>query len=173
MGTRSVSWPVEKRELSSYIAQFLRAKGETLDAEDESPFPMKLLHFKCTFVEKLFAIHSKVIQLQGKSIETYARHYYNLYQLAQQSEVQNMLLEIENYQAIKRDCDQISEEHFSKSYARPDNLSFANSPALFPEGDLREALRKDYEDQCSTLCYGDFPLWKEVEECFSALREKL
>lgn len=157
MGTRSVSWPVEERELSSYVVQFLRAKGKTLHAKDESPFPMKLLHFKCTFVEKLFAIHSKVIQLQlqGKPIKTHARHYYDLYKLAQQSEVQNMLLEVENYQAIKHDCHQISEEHFSKSYSRPNNLSFANSPALFPEGDLRETLQKDYEAQCSKLCYRD------------------
>jgi len=155
MGTRSGSWPVEKRELSSYVVQFLKAEGETLDAEDESSFPMKLLDFKRTFVEKLFTIHSKVNELKGKSVGTYTRHYYDLYQLAQQSEVQNMLLEVENYQAIKRDCHQISEEHFSKSYSRPNNLSFANSPALFPEGDLRETLQKDYEAQCSKLCYRD------------------
>ena len=47
-------------ELSSYLGQFLKSNGLSLGAEDEGSFPMRLLHFRRTFVEKMFAIHSKV-----------------------------------------------------------------------------------------------------------------
>ena len=45
---------------------------------------MRLLHFRRTFVEKMFAIHSKVeiLKRDGRALGTYARHYYDLFQLA-------------------------------------------------------------------------------------------
>src|SRR3984885_9846766 len=48
-------------------------------ADDESAFPMRLLHFRRTFVEKMFAIHSKVeiLKQSGRPIGGYARHYYD------------------------------------------------------------------------------------------------
>ncbi len=42
------------------MGQFLAESGATLGAEDEGPFVMRLLHFRRTFVEKMFAIHGKV-----------------------------------------------------------------------------------------------------------------
>lgn len=52
---------------------------------DESGFKMQLLHFRRTFVGKLFAIHSKVeiFKKTGRGIGGYARHYYDLFCLAQ------------------------------------------------------------------------------------------
>lgn len=54
---------------------------------------MRLLHFRRTFVEKLFAIHSKVeiLKRDGRPLGTCARHYYDLVQLAVQPEVTAML----------------------------------------------------------------------------------
>ena len=64
-------------ELSSYVGQFLRQRGLSMGADDESAFSMRLLHFRRTFVEKMFAIHGKVELLtQGKALGSYARHYY-------------------------------------------------------------------------------------------------
>lgn len=54
---------------------------------------MRLLHFRRTFVEKMFAIHGKVelLKRNGQPLGTYARHYYDLFQLAGQQEVIKML----------------------------------------------------------------------------------
>src|SRR6202034_2176030 len=100
----------------------------TLGAEDEGPFPMRLLHFRRTFVEKMFAIHSKVEMLKhdGHPLGAYARHYYDLFQLSQRPEVLEMLQSIE-YGEIKQDYDLISRTHFSARYYYPDQMSFANS----------------------------------------------
>jgi len=59
-GTASGREPTALIQLRSYIVEFLEAEGITMGSEDEGSFPMRLLHFRRTFVEKMFAIHSKV-----------------------------------------------------------------------------------------------------------------
>jgi hypothetical protein len=173
-GTASGREPAVKIELRSYISAYLKEKRLSLGAEDEGPFSMKLLHFRRTFVEKMFAIHGKVELLKRYKtpLGTYARHYYDLYQLSGFSEVKAMLRSDE-YKAIKADYDQISKTHFSKSYFCPENMSFANSDALFPSGELADALGKEYESQCRMLCYGPYTSWADVQARFLELRELL
>jgi hypothetical protein len=132
-GTASGREPTSVVDLGSYVGQFLEETGASLGAEDERRFPLRLLHFRRTFVEKMFAIHAKVelLKRDGQPIGTYARHYYDLSQLAGQAEVVAMLKSAE-YAAIKADYDQISRSHFSRSYFCPEDMSFAKSDALFP-----------------------------------------
>jgi Nucleotidyl transferase AbiEii toxin, Type IV TA system len=59
-GAASGRQPTEVVELRSYLSLFLEESGVTLGAEDESTFSMRLLHFRRTFVEKMFAIHGKI-----------------------------------------------------------------------------------------------------------------
>jgi hypothetical protein len=72
---------------------------------------MRLLHFRRTFVEKMFTIHGKVeaFKGQGSEIGGYARHYYDLHCLAERPEVLAMLRSAE-YVAIKADYDRVSRE---------------------------------------------------------------
>ena len=135
---------------------------------------MVLLHFRRTFVEKLFAIHKKVeiFKKQGVPIGTHARHYYDLYQLANKREVRNMLNSKE-YETIKLDYKKISMKYFPKQYCCPDGMSFANSDAIFPSFDLQGILSTEYTRQCKLLCYQDFPSWEEVLERFRSLQSIL
>ena len=173
-GTASGRQPTENVELRSYLAQFLAETGQTLGREDEGGFTMPLLHFRRTFVEKLFAIHSKVeiFKRDGVSIGSYARHYYDLARLAERKEVEEMLGGDE-YAGIKFDYDRISREHFSKSYFCPTNMTFANSEALFPGEPLAATLKAEYESQCAQLCLGPFPTWDEVQSQFERLKRLL
>lgn len=170
-GAASGREPAKSIELRSYIGQFLQEKGVTLGAEDETPFPMRLLHFRRTFVEKMFAIHSKVeiLKRDGRPIGTYARHYYDLFQLSSQVEVLDMLRSSE-YAEIKQDYDDISRESFPNSYFYPDEMSFVNSDALFPTGALSTIIGTEYEAQCQTLCFGPYPSWTTVQSRFAELR---
>jgi hypothetical protein len=122
-GIRSGDFPVESVQLTSFLSEFLQNTGESLGAEDEVPFFMPLLHFRRTFVEKLFSLHSKIIQYQldGTLFSNYTRHYYDILCLAQRPEVRTML-QSEEYINIKQDCDRISQEYFQRtvpSSARP------------------------------------------------------
>jgi hypothetical protein len=173
-GTASGREPTSVVNLQSYLGQFLRDRSVSLGAEDEEMFPMRLLHFRRTFVEKMFAIHSKVelLKAKGQPLGTYARHYYDLFQLAAQPEVLAMLKSAE-YDAIKADYDRISRQHFPKSYFYPDKMRFANSDALFPPMGISSTIAAEYESQCRVLCYGPYPSWQEVASRFLALREFL
>jgi hypothetical protein len=163
-GTASGREPTTEVELRSYLGQFLAETGTSLGAEDESSFTMRLLHFRRTFVEKMFAIHSKVELMKqgGPPLGSYARHYYDLFQLASQPEVLAMLQTAE-YATIKTDYDEISRTHFAKNYFFPEGMSFARSDALFASGDLAAVIGAEYESQCRMLCYGPFPSWTDVQ----------
>ncbi len=173
-GTASGREPTAVVELSSYLGQFLKAGGVSLGADDEGSFPMRLLHFRRTFVEKMFAIHGKVELMKrgGKPLGSYARHYYDLSELAVEPEVIAMLKSAE-YGDIKTDYDRISREHFARSYFFPENMRFALSAALFPTPDIEPALREEYESQCRMLCYGPFPSWADLKARFLELRDLL
>jgi len=173
-GTASGREPTSDLQLCSHLAQFLQETGNTLGAEDEQPFTMRLLHFRRTFVEKMFAIHAKVelFKRHGRPIGTYARHYYDLYQLAARPEVRAMLASPE-YVAIKEDYDRISRTHFERDYFSPEGMSFARSDALFPAAAIAEALARDYDEQCRMLCYGAVPAWSDVRDRFDELRPNL
>lgn len=173
-GAASGREPTANVELRSYLGQFLQENGATLGAEDEVSFPMRLLHFRRTFVEKLFAIHSKVeiLKRDGRALGSYARHYYDLFQLSSRPEVLEMLGSIE-YGEIKQDYDLISRTHFPDSYFYPDQMSFANSDALFGTGKLSSAIGNEYEGQCEVLCFGSHPSWNTVQARFLELRNLL
>jgi len=173
-GTASGREPTDRVRLQSYVGQFLQESGVSLGADDEGPFEMRLLHFRRTFVEKMFAIHAKVdaFKKTGREIGGYARHYYDLFCLAERPEVLAMLRS-EEYASIKADYDWISREHFEKSYVAPPDMSFAKSDALFPPPELRAAIAASFEAQCRVLCFGPFPSWDEVQACFESIRGML
>ncbi len=170
-GTASGREPTERVRLQSYVGQFLAESGATLGAEDEGPFEMRLLHFRRTFVEKMFAIHAKVeaFKKAGQPIGGYARHYYDLFCLVQRPEVLAMLRSDE-YAAIKADYDRVSTEHFPKSYVPPPDMTFARSDALFPSAELRAIIAAGFEAQCRVLCFGPFPAWDEVQASLEDIR---
>jgi len=160
--------------LRSYLAQYLQEEKQSLGAEDEGQFPFRLLHFRRTFVEKMFAIHSKVelLKRDKQRLGSYARHYYDLFQLSGHPEVLTMLRSDE-YAAIKADYDQISRAHFSKSYFFPQQMSFAHSHALFPPPELAAVIGAEYEAQCRMLCYGPYPAWADVQARFLNMHDLL
>jgi hypothetical protein len=173
-GTASGKQPTERVKIQSYVGQFLEEQGVSLGADDENSFDMRLLHFRRTFVEKMFAIHSKVdaFKKTGKPIGGYARHFYDLFCLADRPEVLAML-KSDEYAEIKADYDRISTEHFPKSYVRPPEMSFSKSDALFPPPSLSAALSAEYESQCRVLCFGPAPAWIEVQNRFNEIRSIL
>jgi hypothetical protein len=173
-GTSSGTYPTVTRPIRSLIAEFLQAVGTSLDADDETSFDMPLLHYRRTFVEKMFAIHAKVEMFKetGQSISGYARHYYDLWCLAQQPDVPAMLQSAE-YADIKADYERISLAAFPRGYRRPADMSFANSDALFPPFNLATSLSVEYDRQCRALCFAAYPTWIEMLSAFERLRNSL
>jgi len=174
-GIQSGDFPTEVVPNTSLVAQYLAEQGsrEFAEAEDLAGFDMSLLHYRRTFVEKMFALHGKVVRLQeeGHPLGRDARHYPDLYALAGQHEVRAMLASPE-YEEIRRDYDRKSREFFAGSYRPPAEVSFTDSPALFPDGSLRDRMAAEFEEQCELLFAGDdYPAFDDVLARFQEIRE--
>ncbi len=163
-GVQSGRQPLEVRTISSLLALFLVKTGQGEIADDTAPFDMQVLHFRRTFVEKMFAIHGKVIRFvkEGERVGRAARHYADLYVLAAQQDVLTMLKDSE-YARIREDYDEKSRRFFGRSYRPPADLRFNASPALFPDSALRRELQADYERDVAALFFeGRFPSFSDV-----------
>jgi hypothetical protein len=173
-GIQSGDHPVEQRRISSLVADFVIEQGLGGIAHDLSGFEMTMLHFRRTFVEKLFTIHSKVMRLleDGTPIARDARHYADLHALAGRPEVIDMLGG-EEYGEIRRDYDQLSTKWFPRSHRPPPGLRFNESQALFPAGALRNVIAADYTSQCELLFPAKFAPFDEVLDRLEQLRELL
>lgn len=173
-GIASGREPWERRSVRSYLAEFAASEGVELVSSDLAAFEMKLLHFRRTFVEKLFAIdHAVAAALaNGGPVGPRARHYFDLAALAVQPEVRAML-EGSEYRRIIRDCVEIDRRFYRRAARDPEAWSFRLSPALFPSARLSAALRVEYETQCDLLCFGAYPPWPEVLARLEALRQHL
>lgn len=170
-GIRSGDAPTTSVGLQSYASEFLEREGVVLEVDDLASFEMRLLHFRRTFVEKLLAVHSKIMAVleDASTIDREARHYADIHSLLQTPEVQRMLRSDE-YAAIKADCDAVSRRFFA-NYRPPEDLNLSASPALFPDGDLQERLRAAYDAQCALLFYGPYPSFDEVLAALQRVRD--
>jgi len=175
-GIQSGKQPTATVEISSIVGDLLieRDAAAELGVEGIQPFEMTLLHFRRTFVEKLFAIHGKVKRLKedGSPLGRDVRHYADLYVLAGRSEVTAMLASDE-YDEIKTDYDEKSSTFFPRSHRPPPSLRFTTSDALFPSDELRAAIEPGYEEECRRLFFRPHPSFAEVLERFAGIRDLL
>ena len=176
-GIQSGKQPTEDVEISSFVGELLHRRGATGDlanVDNLDPFTMTLLHFRRTFIEKLFALHGKVERLRadGHPLGRDARHYADIHVLADTDEVLAMLSSDE-YAAIKSDYDANSRAFFPKSYRPPVGLTFADSDALFPPDELRAVIEPDYERECSRLFFGPHPPFADVLNRLQGLKSRL
>jgi hypothetical protein len=173
-GIQSGDQPIEEIAIFSIVGRMLAERGVVgeLGVDGLQPFPMTLLHFRRTFVEKLFAIHGKIERLKqdGHPIGRDARHYADLYVLAGEAEVLAMLASPE-YGEIKADYDETSRKYFPKSYRPPDGLRFDSSDALFPPDDLRAVIEPTYEEECRRLFFRPHPPFSEVLGRLATIRD--
>ena len=174
VGIQSGAFPTETVIISSFAADLLRERGLSDAADDLEPFPMTLLHFRRTFVEKLFTVHGKVERLksEGERLKRGARHYADLYVLAGTPEVLAMI-ESDEYGQIRTDYNQKSIRFFKNSYRPPDGLRFNKSDALFLPGKLRAMVEEDYYADCRLLFRDEPPAFEAVIERLQSLAEQL
>lgn len=175
-GVQSGRQPTETVQLTSIVAALITTRGATeeVGTDDLDPFPMALLHFRRTFIEKLFAIHGKVERLktEGHPLGRDARHYADIHVLAGTPEV-NAMLASDEYADIRADYDAKSREYFPKTYRPPADLSFAASDALFPTAELRALIEPDYERECQRLFHRPHPPFGDVLQRLESLRNLL
>ncbi len=175
-GIRSGRMPCKVRTITSLVGDFLAETGRGEMGDDIAGFDMTVLGYERTFVEKMFALHDRVVRMQegGEPLGRDARHYADLYVLGKREDVRATLAG-EDYRTIREDCHEKNLKYFKDTYREPPGLSFAESPALFPPLELRAQIERDYETQCNVLFEDGehYPSFADVLACFAEMRNLL
>lgn len=171
-GIQSADQPTESRQLTSLIGEMLDSRNADSGTDDRLPFEMRLLHFRRTFVEKLFTLHSRVERVieQSKELGRDARHYYDLAMLLDQPQTRAMLASEEFKVICGQYRDLTTKFYPGQVKLLPDGMDLSESPALFPSDDLKRMLAGAYVREAGTLCYGSYPNFDEVLEGFGGIR---
>ncbi len=145
-GIQSADQPTESRQLTSLIGEMLDVRNVDSGTSDRTPFDMKLLHFRRTFVEKLFTLHSRVerAKKQGKELGRDARHYYDLAMLLAQPET-GAMLESDEFKVICGQYRDLTAKFYpGQVKLLPDGMNLSASSAFFPKSEIKAMLASAY-----------------------------
>lgn len=174
-GIQSADQPTETRALTSIISHSLNLRNANQETQDRNGFPMRLLHFRRTFVEKLFTLHSRAERSirQNRDLGRDARHYYDLAMLINQPETQTMLVSQEYTNICKEYRSLTAKFYPGQVKFLPDGMNLQKTSAFFPNDALLGTLMSAYVREAETLCYGPYPTFDDVLNAFAGIREFL
>lgn len=174
-GIQSADHPTEKRMLKSLLGEMLDSRNADSGTNDREAFEMRLLHFRRTFVEKLFTLHSRVerSKKQGKDLGRDARHYYDLAMLLKEPETLEMLRSKEYGDICRQYRDLTAKFYPGQVKLLPADMDLSNSSALFPDTELKSLLEASYTREAKTLCYAEFPDFPSILSQLEAIRPLL
>lgn len=171
MGIRGGPHPTEVRQIQSMLGAALDGR---IGDESTKAFEIVVLHPRRTFVEKLFAFHS-ACELWSEGRETalsrQTRHLPDIYSLLARADVA-AFVGSDEYHALVHEVDAFGLQYFPRDHRAPNDLRFAGSSALNPEGELRAAIEDEYA-RSAFLFYGDRPQLDAIFERIEEIRDRL
>jgi len=167
--------PFVQKSITSYIFDFLNAQNEEArklitDFELE-PFEVNVLDYKRTFCEKLSAIGRASFESDEDytQLKDKIRHFYDIYYLLQEDEIQTFVNSNEIVQMIGyvREDDQ---KQFSGDWS---NVKVHITP-IFQNTHILDELNSYYNSSFKTLVYADrLPTIEDIKNEFGKLSEIL
>jgi Nucleotidyl transferase AbiEii toxin, Type IV TA system len=144
--------PNQPRDISSWVYDYAAArKVEIIDNRAKA---VACYDARYTFVEKLQTISTRFRQQQerGGSPVAFMRHYYDVYELLGQSDIQ-AFIGTEAYKA-----------HKAKRFPKADNQNITENQAfIIGDPETRKLYEKAYEDS-SALYHGSKPTFSQILE---------
>jgi len=162
MGARSDDWPAADAELTPYAAETFP------DLFTVRSCRVRTLAAERTFWEKATLLHAECHRPPDKpSRERLARHYYDLYRLAQQPIAEQALGQRDLLERV------IAHKSFffAQGWAHYDTARPGTFRVL-PAADRLEALRRDYRDM-DTLIFGEAPEWDDIVRGLKELEKRI
>lgn len=141
--------PFELRDISSWVFDHLLEQNQMSRYVDNRAIGVPCYLPGYTLIEKLQAVSTKYRQLQeGKIPANFARHYYDIYRLLQQKEVQKFIGSKE-YLAHKK-----------KRFRQHDEVDLSKNPAFMAEESYQRV--DSMYRATADLYYGDVPSYEEI-----------
>ncbi len=163
MNCRGGTHPQQTRKIQSLVADFVAGRAEMNLADDLTSFSVACLDVTRTFIEKLFAAYAAFNEDRALGR---ARHYYDLYQLAELTEI-NTFIAGDEFAAIFEDVRRFSVEHWPEK-ALPDDMNFTQYNAFRPTEPHLAELTRNYSAE-RVLFFREPPTIKEILERLQSL----
>jgi len=162
VSARSLMEPVAEVEISSLASRHFPLK-------DFAPVPVVTAVPSKTMVEKMFLLH-ELFSLEGQGIkaERKSRHLYDLYKMMDKPFAEEALYDDVLWESIR---------HHRQVFTSVSGIDYTpdmrERMVLVPRTDIMESWKRDYENMCDAMIYGEKPTWKRLMDAMEQLQMRV
>ncbi len=159
--------PYEKREIKTYISEFLeKTNKEYINEYELESFTVNVLDKKRTFVEKIFAVMDFSFETNYiEELSNKIRHIYDLYILFKDKEVYNFFNSNEFFQMANK---VVVENDF---FGKRKDIKYSES-VLYKIDEL-DKVKKVYGEVFSKFVFGQLPEFDLIKDIIKKILEKV
>lgn len=159
ISARSLMEPVAQVAISSLASKHFPFK-------DLAPVPVVTAVPGKTMIEKMFLLHELFsVEGHGMKAERKSRHLYDLYKMMDKPFAEEALWNDALWETIR---------HHREIFTSVNGIDYApdvrERMVLVPRADIMENWRRDYENMCNAMIYGEKPTWAELIDAMEQLQ---
>ena len=162
VSARSLMEPVAEVKISSLASRHFPLK-------DLAPMPVVTAVPGKTMVEKMFLLHELfAVEGHGMKAERKSRHLYDLYKMMDKPFAEEALRDDALWESIR---------HHRQVFTSVSGIDYTpdmrERMVLVPRTDIVESWKRDYENMCDAMIYGETPTWERLIEAMEQLQIKV
>lgn len=168
--------PAMSMEISSFITEHLATMGlqSTIEEYSLQPFQISVLDWKITFVEKVLSLaYASLEDGMDETIElrNRVRHFYDLTMLYSQPEIAKYLLSQEFLNDLRR----IREDERLASRTKWTENRLITAPLFANPKTILDKVEGFFASDLKEIVFpeGNLPPFKQVRDCFEAIRDRI
>lgn len=159
VSARSLLEPVAEAGIHSMLS-------EKIGLKDLAPVPVVTAVPGKTMIEKMFLLHELFsVEGHGMKAERKSRHLYDLYKMTDKPFAEEALCNDALWETIR---------HHREIFTSVNGIDYApdvrERMVLVPRADIMENWRRDYENMCNAMIYGEKPTWAELIDAMEQLQ---
>lgn len=162
VSARSLMEPVAEVKIYSFASRHFPLK-------DLAPMPVVTAVPGKTMVEKMFLLHELfAVEGHGMKAERKSRHLYDLYKMMDKPFAEEALRDDALWESIR---------HHRQVFTSVSGIDYTpdmrERMVLVPRTDIVESWKRDYENMCDAMIYGETPTWERLIEAMEQLQIKV
>lgn len=159
VSARSLMEPVAEVKIYSLASRHFPLK-------DLAPMPVVTAVPGKTMVEKMFLLHELfAVEGHGMKAERKSRHLYDLYKMMDKPFAEEALRDDALWESIR---------HHRQVFTSVSGIDYTpdirERMVLVPRTDIMESWKRDYENMCDAMIYGEKPIWERLMDAMEQLQ---
>lgn len=162
VSARSLMEPVAEVEISSLASRHFPLK-------DLAYMPVVTAVPGKAMVEKMFLLHELFsVEGHGMKAERKSRHLYDLYKMMDKPFAEEALRDDALWESIR---------HHRQVFTSVSGIDYTpdirERMVLVPRTDIMESWKRDYENMCDAMIYGEKPTWERLMDAMEQLQKRV